>query len=736
MTNQEIRQKTDNIAIFLEKKQLKNAFEAIRELIEQSKEWTFREQLDLAETTYKYMLQYMLDGAADPERDKVYNDLLKTTYELAGKVVLSLNEKNDPRFYYENRRNQTFQKPPSYTALSAAIHEETSKISLSDLLEDSDNESSQQMRKQLETLSTQLFQKIWLSNALTKNEAGEIQNFIQNRQMPLQIQCLTLSALTLSLKEFFDEEKLLLLFEACESEEEEIRQRALIGLILILYAYDKRIYLYPHIRNRLSLWSDNPAIIRNIHTIIRHFILTKETDKISKKISEEVIPEMMKISPKLGQKIKLSDLMEDAGMNEKNPDWQDLLDETGLTDKLMEINDLQMEGADVMHSSFSNLKTYPFFQEISNWFLPFSPDHSTLKNNADNYTIEFINVIGEMGYMCNSDKYSLCFSLMQMPGSYRKMMSSQMLSEMSEALKQEKESQLVPKDKQAENISNRYIHDLYRFYKIHPRKKDFEDIFASPPAIHKTRSIGQFVSDSKSLMSIGEYYFSRNQLNDAKDIFIQLAQQDAATDAVIFQKIGYCEQMEGDIEAALTAYLKSDLIASGNSWTLKKIAYCYRMLKNPEEALTYYQKAETLNPDNLSVQLNIGHCYLELKKYKEALKSYFKVEYLNSTGTKSWRPIAWCSFLTGKFEQATQYYEKILSAQPEMTDYINYGHTLLAMKDNKKATELYKSSIEAPQGSKEKFIKIFNEDIPELIHAGIKENDIPIIIDQVLYTIE
>jgi tetratricopeptide (TPR) repeat protein len=325
---------------------------------------------------------------------------------------------------------------------------------------------------------------------------------------------------------------------------------------------------------------------------------------------------------------------------------------------------------------------------------------------------------------------------MQMPDSYRKMMSSQMLSELSEALKQENESQLIPKDKQAENISNQYIHDLYRFYKIHPRKKDFEDIFAGPLTIHKTQSIGQFVSDSKSLMSIGEYCFGKNQLKDAKDIFIRLSQQDAATDAVIFQKIGYCEQMEGNIEAALAAYLKSDLIASGNSWTLKKIAYCYRMLKNPEEALAYYQKVETLNPDNLSVQLNIGHCYLELKKYKEALKSYFKVEYLNSTGTKSQRPIAWCSFLTGKFEQATQYYEKILNTQPEMTDYVNYGHTLLAMKDNKRATELYKSAIHAPQSSKEKFIKIFNEDIPELLHAGIKENDIPIVIDQVLYAAE
>jgi tetratricopeptide (TPR) repeat protein len=737
MTNQEIRQKTDNIAILLERKQLKNAFEAIRELIELSGEWAFREQLDLAETTYKYMLQYMLDGVVDPERDKVYNDLLKTACDLAGKVILSLNEKKDPRFYYQNRRAQALCGTPSCAALCDSIYEVTGKISLSGLLpEGSSGEVALQMRKQLETLSIQLFQKIWLSSALGKDESSEIRNLIRDRLTPRPTQCLAVSALTLSLKEFFDDEKLLLLFDACESEEEEIRQRALIGIILTLYACDRRISLYPHISHRLTLLLDNPSIIRNIHSIIHHFILTRETEKISKKISEEVIPEMMKISPKPGQKIKLVDLTDDAGMNEKNPDWQNMLDETGLTDKLQEINDLQMEGVDVMHSSFSNLKTHPFFQETANWFLPFSAEHSSLTDGLDSYMAEFVNVIGDMEYMCNSDKYSFCFSLMQIPESYRNMMPSQTLSDMDEAIRQEREGKLIPDDQQAENISKQYILDLYRFYKVHPRKADFEDIFATPLAIHKTQSIGQFISDAKSLMSIGEYYFNRNQLKDAKDIFMQLAQQESIANALIFQKIGYCEQMEGNMEAALAAYLKSDLIASGNSWTLKKIAHCYRMLKNPEEALAYYQKAEALNPDNLSVLLNIGHCYLELKKYKEALKSYFKVEYLNSTGTKSWRPIAWCSFLTGKYEQAAQYYEKILNDQPEMTDYINFGHTLLAMKDSKKAIELYGLSIGAPRGSKEKFIKIFNEDIPELVHAGIEAGDIPIIIDQALYRME
>jgi tetratricopeptide (TPR) repeat protein len=734
MTNQEIKQKNDNIINLLEKKQLKNAFESIRELIEASKEWIFTEDLDLAETTYKYMLQYTLNGVDDPERDKVYNEILKAMFELLSKIILFLNDKNNTGFYSQNRRDQQSNGILSYEELTESINEEATNISLLDLLEDNDLEVSLNMQTRLENLSGQLFKKIWLSNDLTKDEAGALRTLLQNKLISLQTRCLVISALTLALKEFFNEEKLLLLFEAYDMEEEEIRQRALVGILLVLYTYDKRIYLYPHINNRLSHWMENPACIKNIHTVIRQLILTKETEKISKKISEELIPEMMKITPKLKQRIHFSSLMDDTGINEKNPDWQKMLDKSGLTDKLQEINDLQMEGADVMHSSFANLKTYPFFQEISNWFLPFSPNHSTL--NPGNDLVKIINVIREMGYICNSDKYSLCFSLVQIPKAYKEMLSSQMMSEMSEMIKQEKENRLILNNKQAETISNQYIHDLYRFYKVHPRRKDFDDIFTTPLTIHKTQSIGQFIADKESLQSIGEYYFSKNHLKDAKEIFVRLSQKECATDAVLFQKIGYCEQMEGNIDRALTAYLRSDLMASGNPWTLKKIASCYRLLKKPEEALAYYQKIKSLNPDNLSVVLNIGHCYLELKKYDEALKSYFKVEYLNSNSSKSWRPIAWCSFLSGKFEQANHYYEKILDDQPKMIDYINYGHTMLAMKNRKKAIDLYKLAVEAPQGSTEKFIQIIEEDTPELIHVGINENDIPILIDQVLYAIK
>ena len=279
-----------------------------------------------------------------------------------------------------------------------------------------------------------------------------------------------------------------------------------------------------------------------------------------------------------------------------------------------------------------------------------------------------------------------------------------------------------------------YIQDLYRFYKLFFRHNDFEDVFEIKPEFYKIPSIEQFISDTESQAIIGEYYFQKNHFEEAVNIFEQLL-QDNPNNETYLQKKGYCLQMLDKLEEALSAYLKAELVNSNNSWTIKKLAYCYRALKQPQEALEYYRKAAAMNPDSLSVQLHIGHCYLELKNYSEALKCYFKVEYLSDKKEKALRPIAWCSFLTGKYSEAMDYYEKILKNNPNAIDYLNAGHTRLAMSNNKEALNFYRQALNAQNNSYEKFLESFNADVPDLLLAGVKPEKIPILLDCLIYGI-
>ena len=254
--------------------------------------------------------------------------------------------------------------------------------------------------------------------------------------------------------------------------------RALCGLFFVLQQYHRRLPLYEKLHSRLSLLLDDKRFIIDMRNILVQFIRSRDTEKIVRKINEEVLPQMMKISPALYKKIKEDDALNDLESLERNPEWQEIIDSSGIADRLQEINDLQMEGADVFMGTFSHLKGFQFFNEIANWFLPFMQQHTALAplfgNNEKSKSLA--QLISASEFLCNSDKYSFCLSLTQVPEEQRRLLTSQ-LNEETIAMQEMAESDVYPKDKSRENTSNRYIHDLYRFTKLFPRRNEFRDLF-------------------------------------------------------------------------------------------------------------------------------------------------------------------------------------------------------------------------------------------------------------------
>jgi tetratricopeptide (TPR) repeat protein len=733
MTIQEIKSYFQQITEALEQKRLKQTFDALSVLLSLLPNWQLKEKLTETEDNYKLMLSYLTHGVKDPQQEKIYHDLLRAVYQIADQVILEVKTAYFRSFPYENRKSLQFFAPETVSQLIDLSDEMSGRFALIELLEDGKVKENnlQSLERERENIESKIFQKVWLSNLWNSEEQGNWSNLINNPLYTNSLPCLFISAITLNLEEIFDEKKVKLLFDACENKNQELRQRALTGILLFLRRYDKRLYLYPEINNRLKLFSENKQILNDIRNIILQFILSRETEKITRMMTEEIIPGMMKISPKLNNKIRLDELFTETGMDEKNPEWQNLIEEAGLNDLLQEFTELQMEGADVMHSSFLHLKTFPFFRSIHNWFVPFV---QPLKNWGNNELSGFAKLLFESSMLCNSDKYSFYFSISQMPEMQKKMIVGQFSSE-SSAIQEMIKEELPVNSQKVHPAARQYIQDLYRFYKLFPMHNDFEDIFEIKPDFYRTPTIADFISGKENQMIIGEYYFNRNYFTEAIDIFDGLLLQDGSNE-MFLQKKGYCLQMQGKLEEARDVYLKAELLNSNNSWIIKKLAYCFRELKQSKEALEYYRKVEQLNPGNLSIQLNIGHCHLELKNYSEALKCYFKVEYMSNHKEKAWRPIAWCSFLSGKYKEAWDYYTKIMdNCNPNAIDYLNAGHTQLAWGNNKDALDLYKLSLNAFENSYEKFVESFIADIPDLLNAGVKEKDIPVILDSLTYNL-
>ncbi len=730
MLSHEIVDTQNAIHRLLSQKHLQQAFAELRKLTQQLNEWSASEKLNELETSYRYMIQYMLDGVKDPKRVNIYHHLVMNAYHLTDTVCEKLLWQNSASLYFGLKRNtQNMTLAQAFAALDNSV----SELSLSELYTDEDEKLHR--RRQVESLSRDFFNRVWTNFPAEAEDYAILREALQPQRVPDAMASLIVSALTLNLQHAFDEEKINILLDAyVHHNHTEVQMRALCGVFLAIMQYHNLFIFSDKLQNRISLLYDEQGFITDLRNILFQFIRSRDTEKIARKMTEEVLPNMMKISPTLYKKIKEEDALSDIEALEQNPEWQELIEKSGVADRLRELNDLQMEGADVFMSTFSHLKGFPFFNEISNWFLPFMTQHTELAKifGEEEWSRRFAQLLDSSGFLCNSDKYSFCLSLSQVPEAQRRMMASQFKDE-SIAMHEAEQTELYKKSHERENISNRYIQDLYRFGKLFPRRNEFCDLFAMPVnELLQIEELSPVLQETSAMRVMGEYFFKHEDYIDAAYIFVLLSADDY-TDYELFQKTGYCFQSTENYEEALEYYLKADIIKPNNLWTLRHIAICYRNMKKCEMSLQYFLRAAELAPESIAINLNIGHCYLEQKKYEDALQYYFKVDYLDSKGTKARRPIAWCSFLVGKKEQAMRYYEKILDDKPTALDYLNTGHVVFAMGDIRRALSLYLKSIHKENGSIARFAQSFEQDIPDLIHAGISPDDIPILYDQVIY---
>lgn len=722
----------------IEKKELKSAFDSIGGIVDELQNWKLTDKLNELKNNYKYMLHYLIEGSNDPEQEKIYNKLIRDTFKLTIDTAEVALMSESSELFYEKMRISSVRTPLSLDEYNEEIKKKIDTRSLLSLFEEGEEKKSRTKtnEQEHERIISEMFYSIFSAARANDDDIKAYSRFLLDDITPVDDKSMFISALMLNIMQRFDVKKVLFLLECCSHPNMHISMRAIISLTPILQQYHSRWHLYPELNNRLALLSDESYFTRRLLITIIQLIQSRETEKITKKLTEEILPEMMKLSPIIGKKIKMDEWMSETGMDDKNPEWQKILDDAGISDKIEEFSNLQLEGADVFHSTFSNLKSYPFFNEMSNWFLPFSLEQSQLQSfiaeNVENKGI--IKSITNATFICNSDKYSFCFSIMMMPDEYRKMMGSQLGAESEELKNMRDEEFSINPYQEEEAVCKQYVQDLYRFFKVYPRKNDFTDIFTFPLNFHTIEAISSIISLPKNLEKIALYYFEKNHLSEALSAYEMLSELDAANSEV-WQKIGYCKQQLGNIDEAVEAYLRSDLIESNNTWVLRRIAQCYRLLKQPEDALQYYRKLEKLHPDDLNVQLNIGHCFLELKEYEEALKNYFKVEWIDDTNRRVWRSIAWCSFLSHKFDVSQRYYQKILQDTPNSHDFLNAGHVELALNNMKESMKYYSESIKIIKKMKP-FKALLKGDFEELQLAGVDLKIIPALLDKIEYDLD
>lgn len=728
---------------YVAEQRLREAFSLTRSLSEGSMEWEISDTLGVAEDSYRRLLSYAVSGAEDPGRDEIIKEIGETMLTITDRLERKNTSREEPTLYYNVLRYQRSQPGLSIARELGRYRQMLSENSLVDILAaGAHTPKFHATASERELIEREIFNLIWTAFPLSRADFDALSEGFRSGVLPPHAVGLFAWAIVMGGMEFFDPQRLMLLCDLYTEGSEKVSAIALIGLLIVMHRWRTRRFS-KKLSDRLAAVRELPGWREDVKAAYMELTRTRDTDRITDKIRNEIVPEMMKMRPEFERKLQNPSEPVSAEEMEENPEWQEMLDKSGLADKLKEMSEIQEEGGDVMMGTFSQLKQFPFFNEMSNWFLPF---HNERSEFSDPDLQKIANMMEALKFLCDSDKYSMMISVSQVPSQQRQLMLGQ-LNAQAEQFEQLRASQLdLPSTSRREVIA-RQVQNLYRFFRLFRRKGEFYNPFAETVNLAAVPALVEDVKDADLLGLIAEFYFRHGYWRESLDVF-EIVDTISAPTAALYQKMGYSLMKLGLYSEALNYFEKADMLDSRSAWTLRRLGRCHAAVGNYNSAIAAYERLEEMRPDQPATSIALGRCYLALEHYREAVNVFYKAFYLDEKSGKAIRPLAWSLLMDKQFDQSRKYYEKILTDFDQAAeDYLNLGHLSLATGNFAEAQNFYKLNILArprPAGSSgtgvprsvfEAFIADMQADIPALRHLGIDPSLVPLITDSLLYVL-
>ena len=620
-------------------------------------------------TTYDALIDYFYQGIQDAERDRVYQQLVGHALQLSDRSTIAVHGAKKMPYYTSQVKTARRETLHSYRLQLEAFAEGVRSMS--------DSEQLRQLAITHDRQLSSLFTDLWVQGAWDAAKAAEADALLLSPTITPGDQCTIVSAVTLSLLRMFDPLKLLFLCDAYYHPEAMVSMRALVGIVITSYCWGGRIGYYSEAKARLELLSEDPLFGEQVCEVVLQFIRSTDTEEVDRKMREEIIPELMK-NPKLRRMPNIN--LDDSNVDDINPDWEQWMHESGLEESMREITEWQMEGVDVNMSTFSQLKRYPFFYNICNWFRPFDAwqaDMLAIVGNPHGAASPIADTILQSNFMCDSDKYSFCYAIREIPEIQRNAMMSQ-LEEQNKALKDSSDMPDLKRLSQqtTQGILRQYIQNLYRFFMLFSNAQEFDNPFGHV-ALKPTpkNPLYHVIVEPDRLFKIISLNIKHKRYLRAIEFFICLERSyPECMGATQLQQLGLCYQKMKMYDDAIEAYAKADLMTPDSYWTIHHLAQCYHAVRCYAQALEYYEMAESMKPDNLSLTFHVAELLYEQGEYEEAIPRLHKIDYHHPESLKSLRLLAECYFMSEQGAQAIKYYERMVADHADELTSTDWKH--------------------------------------------------------------
>ena len=337
---------------------------------------------------------------------------------------------------------------------------------------------------------------------------------------------------------------------------------------------------------------------------------------------------------------------------------------------------MQKQGSDIYFGGFSQMKRFVFFNELSNWFMPFYLNHSAVSDVLGKTGMDhFFRVMVEKGPFCNSDKYSFVFAfqqvISQIPQNMRGMLERGEAT-MNELASEELES--------AAYIRRAYLQDLYRFYRLFPQRTAFVNPFDTD-AIKYLFCADQIFSKTHLepyFNEIAAFLLKQKRMHEVAKLLSNYGE--ARRDFQFWMMSGYLAQhhiKETLVDTDdLHCYAKALTLQPDNERALAGYARALFSRSKYQEALDTYNKLLAISPDKKSYRLNRAISLTNLCQYDKALKDLYRLNYESPDDRNVNRVLAWALVCEGKYEAADKIYTQLLSGDVHPDDLLNYGYAL------------------------------------------------------------
>ena len=333
-------------------------------------------------------------------------------------------------------------------------------------------------------------------------------------------------------------------------------------------------------------------------------------------------------------------------------------DKQTVVGKFSQIAQWQADGADVNYSTHHHLKTSPFFSSEINWLRPFDPADpavaDALKALGPEERESLAQSIAAMP-ICDSDKYSTLTVLGGMPAQNAVALQKNFDTEARHwAEMQAERQQATPDEMRLRNLTDNFIKDLYRAFRIRPDRFGDTDLFDEAAWPLDSAPLDILFPTAEDKDALGRELVRYDCWAAASRLYAHAC---ATTEpsADLTRKYALCLEKAGEADRAIEQLKKAELMDDANVWTKHTLAQCYYDRAEYKTALFYLNEAATLKQPTVAKRLMAAKCLASLGQYQQARNAYMGLTFDAPDEADGYLGTAICDIALGKREEAQKY---------------------------------------------------------------------------------